>query len=124
MVQSITVHRDWGVPCVRFGPGGWPISLGTGTTATADGGTTEQLSGVHLFSGTPYALVDTGGTPTRYWVRALDHEVVEMMVDPLADPLHYPEIADQVENITYTLQGVPGMSDYMLPNGHDHLGRV
>ncbi|MGZ4530795.1 MAG: hypothetical protein ACXVXP_00415 [Mycobacteriaceae bacterium] len=122
--QSLQLRAAWATPCVRFGPGGWKLTLQRGTPVhNDDGSTTYSLEGQHCpgdvgcAAGAPYAMVYTGGLTYDAWARGFTHEVVEMLVDPTGSRywrLGKLEVCDPVENLTYTLDGV-AVSDFTLP---------
>jgi hypothetical protein len=111
--QSLQLRTAWGTPCVEWGSGGWPLYL--------RGGSGEGL-GVHSFDSRPYAEVWTNGLPYIAWSQPFSHEVIEMLVDPIAE-VDYTEdgvssqleVADPVDERAYRLDGV-WVSDFVLPS--------
>lgn len=124
--QSMQIRAAWGTPCIRFGPGGWPLILTSGRIANPDGTTTYQLGGVHTGTASrhgataiPTIDVQTGALPYKTWARAWTHEVAETLENPTAStvPGGPQEIADRVENgnATYTVDGLQ-VTDFVFPS--------
>ena len=118
--QSLQLRAAWGTPCVRFGLGGWPITLTTGTPVhNQDGSVSDPITGEHPYvNGRPTAWITTGGATYAVWTRAFTHEVAEMLVDPALTTrwrLGLTEVCDPVENVTYSLDGVR-VSDFVFPS--------
>lgn len=112
--QSYQLGAAWGTPCIRFGAGGYTLTLTSGCT-TSNGTTTCQLGGVHSPNGN--MAVQTGALPYTLWVRPFTHEVVERLVNPGCNRWInniFAEVADPVQGVTYAVDGVQ-VSDFVLP---------
>lgn len=77
--QSRIVSRYWHTPRARFGPDGWKVYLVRATDPMA-AQVPAGAAGVHLNTNAPYIVVKA--PVTSY---ALDHEIVETLVDPYGD---------------------------------------
>jgi hypothetical protein len=109
--QSIQLHAAWGTPCVKFGPGGWPLYLRIGGTEW----------GVHYAQ--PVRMeVYTAGLAYRAWSTVFSHEVLEALEDPTTTNAYavsdhnggVVEVADPVGERAYALDGV-WVSDFVFP---------
>lgn len=139
-LQSVQLHMYWNTPAVVFGPGGWILTMtDTNVVHNSDGSTTMTTGGRHCgplgnpkvgscFSDQPTLFVDTGTLSYKIWARAFSHEIGEALIDS-NDSTAYTgkygnqllEIADPVENITYSVAGV-NLSDLTTPA--DYFGSV
>jgi hypothetical protein len=106
--QSQVFARVWRVRPVRFTPGGaYRVTLTTDPTAVPPG-----YDGWHdVVNGAPSAIVIVHSTPV--WEVMLDHEVLEMLVDPWADG--QPEVCDGVDLAWYGAPGGVTLSDFTYP---------
>lgn len=88
--------------------------------------------GYHGVAVAPFAVV-FAGEPTYNWQTTLDHELLEMVVDPWtdrlakADKLWLVEVADPVEAQTYgkwvAVDGLPVLlSDFVTPSWYSGVG--
>ena len=126
--QSMQLRAAWGTPCVRFGPGGWPLQLLVGGVE----------HGAHYGYPDVSAQVWTGGLPYEQWSQDFSHEIVEELVDPSTTRGYYEgtktiqtvsplgdgtdtevltgslEVADPVDERAYKLDGV-WVSDFVFP---------
>ena len=85
--QSLVVRRYWQTPCIRFGPGGWPLTIVPKMPAIP--GEPAGVAGVHGYGpagdiGTagPWLLAETYGASAEAWSENFSHEVIEVIVDP------------------------------------------
>jgi hypothetical protein len=120
--QVEIVRRWWQVPRVRFGPGGWPVTL-VRSTPTVCG---EDAGGCHSATATvdgalvPWAIVTTStkisGSP---WATPFDHEIIEMLTNP--DTLLFDggavEVCDITQGWNYLNKGV-WLADFALPKAY------
>lgn len=128
--QSLQLRAAWHTPCVRFGAGGWKLTMTSGCTLQPNGGTSCQMSGIHtgpasrhLATPVPAIAMTTGALTYKGWALAFTHEIGETLVNPTAS-LNVgapPEIADPVESpsAAYLLDGVP-VSDFGYPAAFIH----
>jgi hypothetical protein len=104
--QSAELARYWGTPVVRYGPGGWPVTITSDPNAPASHGAS---------SGQPFAIVDNNDGSWLGWTYEFSHEIMEMLVDPLPDaPTHQIEVCDQTGTLMYRLDGVT-VADFVTP---------
>lgn len=111
VLQSLQVRRYWQTPAIRFGNGGWTVTLIGSVEANCGIG----YVGCHMLDGqnNPTAYVSR-----RNWTDTLSHEIIEMMVDGQADRYingQLVEAADPVEGTGgYKINGV-SVADFVLP---------
>jgi hypothetical protein len=128
--QSTVIREHWHTPLVRFGVGGWKIYLvrygsqlgqyipvgAAGVHLVTPGKfVCSQLSLSCWTGATPFAII---GYPGRGWMPGtVDHEIIEMLVDPYADRYingHLVEPCDPVEVNGYGSANVD-LSDFVYP---------
>ena len=109
--QSAQLAVVWGTPRVRFGSGGWVVTL-TDDKAMMP----SDDSGFHSGGGGTQPAAGVLSGPG--WTVRLSHEVLEMLVDPTAAASlngKSLEVCDPVNSYHYMLDGV-AVSDFVLPN--------
>lgn len=102
------LHHWWHTPRIRFGPGGWKVTILTPHPY----GMTYHSSTRY---GTPYAVINwdwdprlPAGEDDVY----VSHEIMEMLVRPRGAR---PEVCDPVEDdYAWTIAGVP-VADFVTP---------
>lgn len=116
--QSVDVAAKWGRPTLNFQggcSGSWTVYLGSDAWIKAKGYQTpdsENAGGYHRCNASqcPYAVVGEG--LLGFTQGALDHEILEMTVDPT---LTGDEICDPVETDFYMAGGIT-LSDWAFPS--------
>jgi hypothetical protein len=113
------VRPVWHTPQIRFCSWGWPIYIKkyTGLVSDSKNPNLRHIVGYHLDNGwRPFAVAFV----SKYvsWHRALDHEVLEMLVDPWGRRFIngvLAEICDAVEHHSYFVWG-RRLADWVKPS--------
>lgn len=110
------LRRAWHTPRIRFGPGGWRLTLQYQISGCATPAMDAQGCHGYATDLTPYMVVATygdgwtDGIPPQ-WGVALDHEIIEAVVSDHGGP----EVCDPVETHLYQADDGTMLSAFVLP---------
>jgi hypothetical protein len=129
--QVSVAGRWWKIPHIRFGPGGWEVTLVRGAPTVCGPGAGGCHSATTSDDGSvvPWAVATTSQHFSgEAWATAFDHEVLEMLTNPdtsLFDAGWDEEICDVTSGWNYLSGGV-WLSDFALPKAYapDSRGMV
>lgn len=135
--QVDEASRWWNLPRVRFGPGGWQVTLVHGSPVVVCG---QDADGCHSVTGLtdqslgdPWAYVGVQHQPgamaaNSEWEDAFSHEILEMLTNPttLNFDAGATEVCDVTEGWDYMTRSGVWLSDFALPEAYAPVphGRV
>lgn len=135
MVERAVVHqveeasRWWNLPRIRFGAGGWQVTLVHGSPVVVCG---QDAVGCHSVTGLtdqslgdPWAFVGVQHQPAAEaanseWEDAFSHEILEMLTNPTTLNFNTgtTEVCDVTEGWDYQTRTGVWLSDFALPEAY------